>query len=136
MNELKGSGAALWSARRCGQRARSFSDHANRLVYLDQGWGPAETLWYYHADQGSMLLPRDVLVNLEQPGSQSRIIDPVNLARFRFLNQQKTPNNPDALPVGLARHQDHRPDLRAPATPGRLSTAARRCASMACASAG
>lgn len=84
-----------------------FSDHANRLVYLEQGWGPAETLWYYHADQGSMLLPRDVLVNLEQPGSQSRIIDPVNLARFRFLNQQKTPNNPDALPVGFARHQDH-----------------------------
>ncbi len=84
-----------------------FGDHANRLVYLDQGWGPAETLWYYHADQGSMLLPRDVLVHLEQPDSQSRIVDPVNLSRFRFLNQHKTPNNPDALPVGFARHEDH-----------------------------
>lgn len=81
-----------------------FGDHANQLVYLDQGWGPAETLWYYHADQGSILLPRDVLVHLEQPGSQSRIADPVNLSRFRFLNQHKTPNNPDALPVGFARH--------------------------------
>ena len=84
-----------------------FGDHANRLVYLDQGWGPPETLWYYHADQGSMLLPRDVLVFLEQPDSQSRIVDPGNLSRFRFLNQHKTPNNPDALPVGFARHEDH-----------------------------
>lgn len=84
-----------------------FGDHASLLVYLDQGWAPAETLWYYHADQGSMLLPRDVLVHLEQPGSQSRITDPVNLSRFRFLNQRKTPNNPDALPVGFARHEDH-----------------------------
>ena len=84
-----------------------FGDHASRLVYLDQGWDPAETLWYYHADQGSMLLPRDVLVHLEQPGSQARILDPVNLSRFRFLTQRKTPNNPDELPVGFARHDDH-----------------------------
>jgi hypothetical protein len=84
-----------------------FGENATRLVYLDQGWGPAETLWYYHADQGSMLLPRDVLVHLEQPDSQSRIVDPANLSRFRFLNQHKTPNNPDALPVGFARHDDH-----------------------------
>lgn len=83
-----------------------FGDHASRLVYLDQGWDPAETLWYYHADQGSMLLPRDVLVHLEQPGSQRRIADPVNLSRFRFLLQRKTPNNPDELPVGFARHED------------------------------
>ena len=84
-----------------------FGDHATRLVYLDQGWGPAETLWYYHADQGSMLIPRDVLVHLEQPDSQLRIVDPLNFSRLRFLNQHKTPNNPDALPVGLARHDDH-----------------------------
>lgn len=101
------------AVRRFGQRGGlvsaqdPFGDHASRLVYLDQGWDPAETLWYYHADQGSMLLPRDVLVNLEQPDSQARITDPVNLSRFRFLNQHKTPNNPDALPVGFARHEDH-----------------------------
>lgn len=83
-----------------------FGDHASRLIYLDQGWSPAETLWFYHADQGSMLLPRDVLVFLEQPDSQSRLIDPVNLSRLRFLTQHKTPNNPDALPVGFARHED------------------------------
>lgn len=84
----------------------AYGDSASRIVYLDQGWGPAETLWFYHADQGSVLLPYDTLVNLEQAGSEKLLIDPENLARFRFLNQHKTPNNPHALPVGFSRHQD------------------------------
>lgn len=84
----------------------AYGDSASRLVYLEQGWGPAETLWFYHADQGSVLLPYDTLVNLEQAGSEKLLIDPENLARFRFLNQHKTPNNPHALPVGFSRHKD------------------------------
>jgi hypothetical protein len=28
------------------------------------------------------------------------------MTRFRFLTQHRTPNNPDALPVGFARHED------------------------------
>lgn len=53
-----------------------FGDGANKLVYLDQGWNVPETLWYYHADQGSALLPYEVLVHLEQPDSDKRMIDP------------------------------------------------------------
>jgi mono/diheme cytochrome c family protein len=81
-------------------------DRATALVYLDQGWGPAETLWYYHADQGSTLMPYDVLVHLEQKDSARAFIEPGHLARFRLLTQRPTPNNPDALPVGFARHGD------------------------------
>ncbi len=84
----------------------TWGDHASRLVYLDQGWGVPETLWYYFADQGSALMPYTLLVKLEQPESESRLIDPENLARYRFLPQRATPNNPEALPVGLARHGD------------------------------
>ncbi|MFT3770923.1 MAG: cytochrome c [Minicystis sp.] len=84
----------------------AYGDGATRLVYLDQGWNPVETLWYYHADQGSVMLPYDTLVHLEQPGNQDALIAPENLTRFRLLNQHKTPNNPDALPVGFARHED------------------------------
>lgn len=84
----------------------AYGDSATRLVYLDQGWGPAETVWFYHADQGSVLLPYDTLVHLEQAGSQQPFIHPEHLTRFRLLNQRKTPNNPDALPVGFARHDD------------------------------
>lgn len=53
-----------------------------------------------------MLLPRDVLVNLEQAENERLLIAPENLARFRFLTQHKTPNNPDGLPIGFARHKD------------------------------
>ncbi|MBL9043327.1 MAG: hypothetical protein JNM83_17070 [Myxococcales bacterium] len=84
----------------------AFGDSATRIVYLNQGWGPAETLWFYHADQGSTLMPYDMLVHLEQTEQAEPFIKPEHLARFRFLLQHKTPNNPDALPVGFARHKD------------------------------
>lgn len=84
----------------------AYGDGATKLVYLEQGWNPVETLWYYHADQGSTLMSYDLLVHLEQPGSQLPFIAPENLTRFRLLNQHATPNNPDALPVGFARHDD------------------------------
>lgn len=84
----------------------AYGDSATRLVYLNQGWGVPETLWYYHADQGSVLMPYDVLVHLEQADSEQLLIAPESLTRFRLLTQHKTPNNPDALPVGFARHED------------------------------
>lgn len=83
-----------------------YGDGATRLVYLEQGWGPVETLWYYFADQGSALIARDVLVNLEQPAATGLFIAPEHLTRYRFLLQQRTPNNPDGLPVGFAQHGD------------------------------
>ena len=84
----------------------SHGDGASRLVYLDQGWGPVETLWYYFADQGSVLLPYDTLVHLERAESEGLLISPESVSRFRLLPQHATPNNPDALPVGFARHDD------------------------------
>jgi mono/diheme cytochrome c family protein len=84
----------------------AYGDGASKLVYLDQGWAPLETLWYYHADQGSTLMSYDLLIHLEQPDNQQPFIAPANLTRFRLLNQHATPNNPDALPVGFARHGD------------------------------
>lgn len=84
----------------------AYGDSAAELIYLDQGWGPAETLWYYHADQGSALLPYALMMNLEQADSAAPFIEATHMARFRFLPQHATPNNPDALPVGMARHGD------------------------------
>jgi mono/diheme cytochrome c family protein len=99
-------------ARGFGERAGlvlvkdAYGDGAEKLVYLDQGWSPPETLWYYHADQGSTLLSYDLFIHLEQADSPRPFIEPENLTRFRLLNQHATPNNPDALPVGFARHGD------------------------------
>ena len=83
-----------------------YGDGATKLVYLDQGWGALETLWFYFADQGSVLMPYDTFVNLEQPRSDQPFLEPEHLARFRLLPQRRTPNNPDALPVGFTRHED------------------------------
>ena len=83
-----------------------YGDGATRLVYLDQGWGPPETVWYYHADQGSVFMPYDTLLHLEQADSDQPFVAPEHLARFRFLGQHRTPNNPDALPIGFTRHDD------------------------------
>lgn len=83
-----------------------YGDSASRLVYLDQGWNPVETLWFYHADQGSTLLPYDTLVRLEQADNAAPFLAPEHLARYRFLNQRASPGNPDALPIGMARHGD------------------------------
>ena len=83
-----------------------YGDGAARLVYLDQGWHPAETLWFYFADQGSTFLPYETFLHLEQPESDQPFLAPEYLSRFRVLPQRKTPNNPDALPVGFTRHDD------------------------------
>ena len=79
---------------------------ATTVRYLDQGWGPVETLWYYYANQGSRLLPRDTLLNLEAAQGTEPLATPETFARFRFLNQAPTPNNPDGLPVGFATDGD------------------------------
>ena len=51
-------------------------------------------------------MPYEVLVNLEQADNQRALIAAEHLTRFRLLNQHPTPNNPDGLPVGFARHGD------------------------------
>ncbi|MDC0666504.1 c-type cytochrome [Nannocystis radixulma] len=84
----------------------AYGDSATNLVYLDQGWGPAETLWFYHADQGSVLMPYDTLIHLEQVDREAPLMSAEHLTKFRFLNQHPTPNNPDGLPIGFARHKD------------------------------
>ncbi|MCB9741112.1 MAG: cytochrome c [Alphaproteobacteria bacterium] len=74
--------------------------------YPDQNWGPPETLWYYFADQGSRLIRRDILMNLELADSAAPLASTETFLRYRYLPQVVTPNNPDGLPVGFARGGD------------------------------
>ena len=84
-----------------------WGDDAQQVRYLDQNWGPVETIWYYYADQGSRLIPRDTLLNLERADSTEPFASPETFTRYRYLLQAPTPNNPDGLPVGFARNGDH-----------------------------
>ena len=78
-----------------------------------QGWKIGEADWFHHATQGTMILPYDWFMSLEQPpGAEATaqprdpalFSDPNYLCRtFGFIPSRKHPYyNPDGLPIGFA----------------------------------
>ncbi|MEO8724937.1 MAG: di-heme-cytochrome C peroxidase [Acidobacteriaceae bacterium] len=82
--------------------AYSKPDH---VVYLEQNWTPAQRNVYYHTPQGSVLLPYEWFKAMEQPKfsltGAPKFSDAEYLSRFGFLEDGKSPANPDGLPVGF-----------------------------------
>jgi mono/diheme cytochrome c family protein len=78
-----------------------FGDSFKDVKYLDQGWSPADSMWFYTTTQGSDLLPYDFFLNVEQEKSQELFRAPENMNRYRYLTQKATRTNPDALPLGM-----------------------------------
>jgi hypothetical protein len=78
-----------------------FGDSFNRVVYLDQSWNNAESLWFYNTTQGSNLIPYDFFMVLEKASSQELFRSDENLNQYRYLLQKATTSNPEALPVGF-----------------------------------
>lgn len=84
----------------------------DRVVYGDQGWGAgvesAARQTYYYTPQGAVL--KDVryswLRNLEMPWSKTKLSDPRVMRRYGFLVDGPSPQNPDGLPIGFAKHYD------------------------------
>jgi hypothetical protein len=73
-----------------------------------QNWTAEQREWFYHAGQGSELMPYKWFLALEQPkikliGSVGRFADPDYLAGFGFFKSQAGPYNPDGLPVGFTK---------------------------------
>ncbi len=94
-----------------------IGDKFDKVVYLktsdqkwDQGWDPADSLWFYTTTQGSNLLPYDFFLALEQDGKPELFRDNVNMNRYRYLPQKVTPSNPDGLPVGFVKDTYQRKD--------------------------
>lgn len=80
-----------------------FGDTFGRVVYLDQDWDAADSLWFYNTTQGSNLMPYDFWQVLETPDTTDRFFDNARLNTYRFLAQKPTFSNPDGMPVGFAR---------------------------------
>jgi hypothetical protein len=78
-----------------------FGDKAEQIVYLDQNWDAADSLWFYNTTQGSNLLPLDIFLHLEQADSQTPFSDEANMRRYRYLTQESSWDNPYGLPVGF-----------------------------------
>lgn len=76
---------------------------ARHVVYLDQGWTPAESMNFYTRTQGSRLLPYSWFIALEQADNSKAFLDPANMNSFRYLTQKKNVCNPDGLPVGFVK---------------------------------
>src|SRR5829696_3672863 len=72
------------------------------MTCLDQGWADHERSWWYSVPQGSLLLPLDWMLALEQPASDEKIPNAANVERFGYLTNPKSRDNPCGLPVGFA----------------------------------
>jgi hypothetical protein len=80
-----------------------YGDSTSRIVYLEQGWTPLDSDFFYTVNQGSRLVPYQWFLALEQPDNQGLLRDEKNVRRLRFLAQAPSPLNPDGLPVGFVR---------------------------------
>jgi hypothetical protein len=84
----------------------AFGEGYTTPIYLDQGWEKSDSLWFYTTTQGSVLLPYDFFLALEQTESKENslklFLDPLNIDKYRYLPQKKTLFNKGALPVGFA----------------------------------
>jgi len=73
-----------------------------------QNWSPDQRAWFYHTAQGTVLLPYKWFLALEQPevklfATVPKFADAAYLARFGFLPDAASPQNPNGLPVGFAK---------------------------------
>lgn len=77
-----------------------------RIVYLDQGWTPADSLDFYSRTQGSRLVPYDWFLALEQPDSDKLFRDNEHFRSLGYLVQKPHDLNLDGLPVGFVKDVD------------------------------
>jgi hypothetical protein len=70
--------------------------------YLSQGWDRDTTERWYHVSQGTVFMPAEWFVALQQASGTAQFAAPDHLARLGFLPDPATPWNPLGLPVGFA----------------------------------
>lgn len=78
-------------------------DIPERVVYLDQGWEPRDSMEFYTRPQGSRVIPYTWFLALEQPNTDAPFRDPAYLSRLGYLPQKPNGCNPDGLPVGFVK---------------------------------
>lgn len=108
----------------CGQLQAVFATRPSEKMpaykpvevqFENQNWSAGQREWLYHSPQGTELVPYKWFLALEQPkikifGSVPRFRDTEYLARFGFLPDAASSQNPDGLPVGLAKDTVVDPD--------------------------
>src|SRR5688500_11064746 len=68
-----------------------------------QGWTMADRQTFYHTSQGTRFFPYKWLLALEAPIGKEPFLTEERIRRFRLIPDTNTLNNPDRLPVGMAK---------------------------------
>lgn len=97
----------------CGCEGKLPEYQATHEVHwLKQNWQPDVWNGFYHTPQGNEIIPYDWFLALEQPQLSINpfykipLFKEANyLGRFGFLPADKSPINPDGLPVGFAKDE-------------------------------
>jgi hypothetical protein len=85
-------------------------NNGRQLTVLDQGWSASQRAQFYHASQGSVLMPYKWLMALEQPevkfiGTVGQFLDDDYIGRFGFLPGRPIPGH-DELPKACTPSED------------------------------
>lgn len=100
---VEGNGLNLDRGAVTSAAADKLGDQYSTVIYLSQGWSAAQTMWFYNISQGSDLMPYDFFLVLEKISSTEAFRSAANMDSYRYLPQQATVSNPDALPVGFVK---------------------------------
>ena len=71
------------------------------IRWADQGWDPDSRQWYHNRSQGTLVIPYDWFLALEQPASRQSIIADDYVTRYRLIPNPNPLYNPDRLPIGV-----------------------------------
>ncbi|MEJ2669401.1 MAG: di-heme-cytochrome C peroxidase [Gammaproteobacteria bacterium] len=90
-----------------GSRVADATDsHDRPIVNLEQGWTTDTQQAFYFTDQGSRIMPYQWFLALEQADNEHLFRSDANINGYRYIPAEASPLNPDALPVGFAKHTD------------------------------
>jgi hypothetical protein len=103
LDRFKGEGWEFQRGAAAMPQQDQFGDQFSSIKYLDQGWKPADSMWFYNTTQGSDLLPYDFFMVLEKPGTTELFRTNDNLESYHYLIQKPTLSDPDGLPVGFVK---------------------------------
>lgn len=76
------------------------------IHFFDQGFDEETRQTFYHATQGTRLLPYSWFLVLEQATNSHKFLEDENLRRLGFIPDHNSLHNPDHLPVGFAKTID------------------------------
>lgn len=74
-----------------------------KMYVSTQNWSDHFRFSYWHLDQGSLATPYDIALAIARADSEELFFSGPNIARYRYIPQNVSTYNPDALPLGFTK---------------------------------